>query len=143
MHSSGGSTRVAATVEDAEVVIGGWRTEEMVVWCVLPTGATRPNVDEKSGGGEGIRRKAWWHVGMKQEGADAIVEGADAIVEGAEDAFSATVLLRSVGTCETEDCAMSSEEGAKGEVIKLFSIIGLEGVDGSTKLGGDIGKERC
>jgi hypothetical protein len=42
-----------------------------------------------------------------------------------------------------EDSAMSSEEGANGEVVKLFSISGLEGVDGSTELGGNIGKERC
>ena len=70
-------------------------------------------------------------------------EGADAIVEGAENAFSSTVLLRSVGTCETEYSAVSSEEGANGEVVKLFSIIGLKGMDGSTELGGDEGEKGC
>jgi hypothetical protein len=136
MRSSGSCTGVAATAKDAEIVTGGWCTEEKVVWCILPTGATRPNVNEKSSGGEGIRPKAWWHVGMEQEGADTIVEGA-------ENAFSTTVLLRSVGTRETEDSAMSSEEGANGEVVKLFSIIGLEGMDGSTELGGDEGEKGC
>ena len=100
MRSSGGCTGVAAIAKDAEVIIGGWCTEQEVVWCILPTGATRPNVNEKSGSGEGIRPKAWWHVGMEQEGADAIVEGA-------ENAFSAIVLLRGVGTREAEDSAMS------------------------------------
>jgi hypothetical protein len=99
-------------------------------------GATRPNVKEESCGGEGIRPKAWWHVGMEQEGADAIVEGA-------EDAFSTTILLRSVGTREMEDSAMSSEEYVNSEVVKLFSIVGLKGMDGSTKLGGDVGEKRC
>jgi hypothetical protein len=40
-----------------------------------------------------------------------------------------------------EDSAMSSEESANSEVVKLFAIICLEGVDGSTELGGDIGEK--
>jgi hypothetical protein len=70
-------------------------------------------------------------------------ECADAIVEGAEDAFSTAVLLRRVGTCETEDCSMSSEESANSKVVKFFVVIGLEGMDGSTELGGDIGEKGC
>jgi hypothetical protein len=81
-------------------------------------------------------QKAWWHVGMEQECADAIIKGA-------EDAFSTVVLLRRVGTRETEDSAMSSEESANSEVVKLFSVIGLESMDGSTKLGGDVGEKGC
>jgi hypothetical protein len=68
---------------------------------------------------------------------------ADPIVEGAEDAFSTAVLLRRVGTREMEDNAMSSEESANSEVIKLFAIIGLEDMDGSTELGGDVGEKGC
>lgn len=44
MRSSGGCTRVAATAEDAEVVIGGWCTKQKVVWCILPTGTTKSMV---------------------------------------------------------------------------------------------------
>jgi hypothetical protein len=77
MRSSVGCTGIAATAKDAEIVIGGWCAKEKVVWCILPAGATRPDVDEESGGGECIRPKAWWHVGMEQECADAIVEGAE------------------------------------------------------------------
>jgi hypothetical protein len=65
MRSSRGCTGVAATAKDAEVIIGRWCAEEKVVWCILPAGATRPNVNEKSGDGEGIQPKAWWHVGME------------------------------------------------------------------------------
>jgi hypothetical protein len=133
VHSCGGCTRIAATTKDAEIVVGGRCAKEKVVWCVLPAGATRPDVNEESGGGECIRPKAWWHVGMEQECADAIVEGA-------EDAFSTAILLRRVGTRETEDSAMSSEESVNSELAKLFAIIGLEGMDGSTELGGDIGE---
>jgi hypothetical protein len=136
MHSSGGCPRVATTTKDVEIIIGRWCAKEKVVWCILPAGATRPDANKKSGGGECIRPKAWWHVGMEQECADAIVEGA-------EDAFSTAVLLRRVGTREMKDSAMSSEEGANIEVVKLFVVIGLEGMDGSTKLGGDIGEKVC
>jgi hypothetical protein len=38
---------------------------------------------------------------------------------------------------------MSSEKSANSEVVKLFAVIGLEGMDGSTKLGGDIGEKGC
>jgi hypothetical protein len=70
-------------------------------------------------------------------------EYADTIVEGTEDAFSMAILLRRVGTRETEDSAMSSEESVNIEVVKLFVVIGLEGIDGSTELGGDKGEKRC
>jgi hypothetical protein len=136
VRSCGGCTGIAATTKDAEIVVGGWCAKEKVVWCVLPAGATRPDVNEESGGGECIRPKAWWHVGMEQECADAIIEGT-------EDAFSTAVLLRRVGTRETEDSAMSSKESANSEVVKLFVVIGLEGMDGSTELGGDVGEKGC
>jgi hypothetical protein len=135
MHNSGGCTGIAATAKDVEIVVGGRCAKEKVVWCILPVGATRPDVNE-SGGGECIRPKAWWHVGMEQECADAIIEGA-------EDVFSMAILLRRVGTRETEDSAMSSEKSANNEVVKLFAVIGLEGMDGSTELGGDVGEKGC
>jgi hypothetical protein len=89
MRSSGGCTRIAATAKDVEIVVGGWCAKEKVVWCILPAGATRPDVNEESGSGECIRSKAWWHVGMEQECADAIVEGA-------EDAFSTVIRLKRI-----------------------------------------------
>jgi hypothetical protein len=62
---------------------------------------------------------------------------------GAEDAFNTTVLLRRVGTREKEGSAMSSEESANNKVVKFFAVIDLEGMDGSTELGGDIGEKGC
>jgi hypothetical protein len=135
MRSSGGCTGIATTAKDVEIIVGGRCAKEKVVWCILPAGVTRPDVNEESGSGECIRPKAWWHVGMEQECADTIVEGV-------EDAFSMAILLRHVGTRETKDSAMSSEESANSKVVKFFAIIGLEGIDGSTELGGDVGEKR-
>jgi hypothetical protein len=134
--SGGGCTGIAATTKDAEILVGGRCAKQKVVWCALPAGTIWLDVNEESGGGECIWPKARWHVGMEQECADAIVEGA-------EDAFGTAVLLGHVGTRETEDSAMSSEESANSKVVKLFAIIGLEGMDGSTELGRDIGEKGC
>lgn len=134
MCSSGGDTRVATTAKNAEVIIRWWSTKQKMMWCILPARATGANVDEKSSGGEGIRPKTWGHVGMKQEGADAIIEGA-------KDAFSATVLLRSVGTRETENSAMSSKKSTDSEVVKFFAVISLKSMYGATKLCGDEGEK--
>jgi hypothetical protein len=38
---------------------------------------------------------------------------------------------------------MSSEESANSKVVKFFAVIDLEGMDGSTELGGDIGQKGC
>ena len=94
MRSGGSNARVAKATEDAKVVIGGWRAKEEVVGRVVPAGAARTNVNEKSGGGKSIRPKPRRHMGMEQKGANTIIEGA-------EDAFGTTVLLRGVRTCET------------------------------------------
>ena len=34
---------------------------------------------------------------------------------------------------------MCGEEGANREVVELLPVVGLDSVDGATKLGGDIG----
>ena len=41
-------------------------------------------------------------------------ERANAVIESAEDAFSATVLLRSIRAGETKSCAVCGEESTDG-----------------------------
>jgi len=60
--------------------------------------------------------------------------GACAVVEGAQDPFGTSVLLGSVGAGEAQDNTACSEEGAKGSVVKLASIISLERHDRPAKL---------
>jgi hypothetical protein len=63
---------------------------------------------------------------------------ADAIIKSAEDALGAAVLLGRVRTGQTEDGAVRGKKGAKSDVVKLFSVIGLECKDGAIELCGDI-----
>ena len=68
-------------------------------------------------------------------------EGADAIVEGAKDALGTAVLLRRIWTSETKNSAVRGQKGADSGVVELFTVVGLEGVNGTTELGGDVGVE--
>ena len=131
MRGGGGGARVAAAAEDTKIVVGGRHTKEKLVRRIVPTHTAGADVDEESRHGEGIRPEPWGHVGMKQKGAHAVVEST-------KNAFGATVLLRSVWTRETKNGTVGGEEGADGDVVELFAVIGLEGMYGSAELGGDV-----
>ena len=51
MRSGGGDTRITSTPEYPEIVVGWWGTEEEMMRGIVPTGTTRANVNEQSGGG--------------------------------------------------------------------------------------------
>jgi hypothetical protein len=65
-------------------------------------------------------------------------KGTDAVIKGAENALGTTILLRGVGTGETKYGAVRREEVANGGVIELFTIIYLESMYRTTKLGGHV-----
>ena len=46
MRRSGTDARVAQATEDAWLIVGGWRAEQEVMRCKIPTSATRTNVNE-------------------------------------------------------------------------------------------------
>jgi hypothetical protein len=73
-------------------------------------------------------------MGMKKEGADAVIKCA-------ENALDTTILLRGVGTCETKNGTVRRKKVANGGVIEFFTIICLESVYRTTKLGGHVGVE--
>ena len=58
----------------------------------VPTNAARPKVDQERRRGKSILPKTRRDVGVKQEGANAVIESA-------KDTFRPPVLLRSVRAC--------------------------------------------
>lgn len=62
-------------------------------------------------------------------------EATEALGEGAYDALGPAVLLRGVGASEMENDAVSGQELAERLVVKLSSIVGVEGEDGPLELG--------
>jgi hypothetical protein len=68
-------------------------------------------------------------------------EAANHIVGGANDTFGQAILGRGLGAWETQLNAMGEEEGARGVVVEVVTIITLEGMDRAMELGGDPGEE--
>jgi hypothetical protein len=66
---------------------------------------------------------------------------ADHVGGGANDAFGPTIMGSGVGARETQLDAMSEEEGVRGVVVELTTIITLEGMDQATKLDRDLNEE--
>ena len=74
MGSSGGEIGVAATPEDTEVVIRGWRPVEPHVWGGEVECLGGKNVKEGCGG-KSLNPIGWGDTGLKQEGANNIIDG--------------------------------------------------------------------
>jgi hypothetical protein len=135
MRRSSGDARIAETAEDAKLVIRRQCTEEEMMRSEVAAGATWADIKKESGCGECVGPETRRHVGVKEEGANAVIESA-------EDTFGATILLRSVWACEAKGGAMSGEESANSEVVELLPVVCLQRKNGTTKLRGDIGIKR-
>ena len=64
---------------------------------------------------------------------------ADAVVKSAEDPLGAAVLLGCVRACETKGSAVRREKVTGGSIVKLFSVVSLEGKNRAPELVGDVG----
>jgi hypothetical protein len=91
-------------------------------------------VDEMCGGVQGLCPVAGRERRLKKEATDHVGGGVN-------DVFGPVVLGRGVGVRETQLDAVGKEEGARGVVVELATIITLEGTDRATELGGDLGEE--
>lgn len=60
---------------------------------------------------------------------------------GADNSFGLAILGRGVRAREMQVNVVGEEQGARGEVVKLATVIGLECMNRATELGGDLGKE--
>ena len=132
--SSGGEIGVAATPEDTEVVIRGWRPVEHHVWGGEVECLGGKNVKEEGCGGKSLNPIGWGDTGLKQEGTNNIIDGTN-------NAFSFTVLRRGIRTGHPELDAVGEEEGMGSMIVELASIIALNTLNGDTKLRSHIGKE--
>jgi hypothetical protein len=65
-------------------------------------------------------------------------QGTQYIIDGENDALGFTVLRRSVWTRHSQKHPIGGEECTRGGVIKLMTIVTLDGFDGAAKLCGDI-----
>jgi len=74
------------------------------------------------------------NAGLKQKRAHNVVNGA-------KSAFGFAILLGSVGARHAKDGTMGEEERAGRRVIKLTTVVALDGLHMSVKLGTHVGKK--
>ena len=86
-----GDIGITQATKDVKIIIGWRRPKQKMVRGIVPAWFTRPEVEKESGGGECIGPKARWHVCMKEQSADTLIEGA-------ENTFGTAVLLGCVWT---------------------------------------------
>ena len=99
---------------------------------VVPARTTRANVKEKAGGRKGVRPETGRHVGVEEQLADTVIKTAN-------DALGVTIRLRRVGEGKAEGGTVRRKKVVNSNIVKLFAVVSLQGKDGTTKLGGDIG----
>jgi len=102
------------------------------MWFKVPTSTSWTDVDEERGGGESIRPKLGWDIGVEKKSTHAIIEGA-------KNPFGATILLRGIRVGEIKNRVMCGEEGANPDVVELLPVVSLQGMNGTPKLRSDIG----
>jgi len=134
MDGSGREVWVTFAAKDSKVIIGRRFAQKGKVRRGEVEGLGRQNVNEGGRRGEGLDPVAGRHGGLKQQGANDIINRAN-------NTFSFTVLRGGVGTRHSKMNAPSEEERAGSGVIKLFAIVALNGFDARAKLGRGVGEE--
>jgi hypothetical protein len=133
MRSGGGSVGIAGTSEHTKVVVGGGCAIQSEVGSRVAHRLRGETVEEMCGGVHGLCPVAGRERCLKEKATDHVGGGAN-------DVFGPVVLGRGVGARETQLDTMREEEGMRGVVVELTTIITLEGTDRATKLGGDPGE---
>lgn len=100
------------------VLIGGLGPKESKVRSRKIKRFGWQNIEEVGGGTESCSPKGGRYVSLEKEGANDIVSSVN-------NAFSFTILGRSVGARHSEMNAMGQEESAGAEVIELAAVVSL------------------
>jgi hypothetical protein len=130
--SSDSGVRVTRTPEDSKVIVSRRGTEKSVMRRGSEIGSGR--IEEVGGGVQALSPEASRKRGLKQKGAHGIVGGAN-------HAFSLTILRRGIRTRHAQLNTVREEESSGGGVVKLTTIVTLDGLDGETELCGHPSEE--
>ena len=67
---------------------------------------------------------------------------ADTVIKSANGALGATILLWRVGTGEAKDGAVGRKKIADGDVVKLLTVVSLQGENRTTELLGNVAENK-
>jgi hypothetical protein len=116
------------------VIVPRRGTEEGVVRCGSGTGSGRKAVKKVGGGVQALSPEASRKRGLKQKSAHGVVGGAN-------HPLCLAILRRGVWARHAQLNTVREEESSGGGVIKLATIVTLDGLDGETELSGHPSKE--
>jgi hypothetical protein len=132
--SSGSGVRVTRTPEDLKVIIPRRGTEKNVVWRGSGASSGRKTIKEVGGGVQALSPEASRKRRLKQKGAHGVVGDAN-------HAFSLAILRGGIRARHAQLDTVRGEESAGGGVIKLTTIVTLDGLDGEAELCGHPSEE--
>jgi len=116
------------------VIVARRGTEESVVWRGSWTGSGRKAIKEIGGGVQALNPKTSRKRGLQEKSAHGVVGGAN-------HALSLAVLRGGIRARHAQLDTVREEEGTGGRVIKLLTIVTLDGLDGEAELCGHPSEE--
>jgi hypothetical protein len=134
VRGSGSGVGVTRTPKHAEVIVPRRGTEEGVVRSGSGAGRRRKAVKKVGGGVQALSPEASGKRGLKQKGTHSVVGGTN-------HPLSLAILRGGVWTRHAELNTVREEEISGGGVIKLATIVTLDGLDGEAELCGHPSKE--
>jgi hypothetical protein len=134
VESDGREVRVAGTLKDLKVRIGGSGSQEGKVekrggYCLVGE-----EVEEIGGGVKALNPVVGWKRSLQHQGTHDIIGGVN-------HALGLAILRGGVGARNPKLDTVGEEEGAGGGVIELSPVIALDTADGATKLRENVGEE--
>jgi hypothetical protein len=124
--SGGCGVRVTHTLEDSKVIVPRRGTEKSMVWCGSGAGSGRKTIKEIGGGVQALSPEASRKRRLEQKSVHGVVSGAN-------HALSLAILRGGIQTRHAQLDTVREEEGTGGEVIKLTTIVTLDGLDGEAE----------
>ena len=122
----GGGRLIGIThaTEDTEMVVGGWRAEEKLMWSDSTSSLAWAPIKEIGRSGEGLRPECGRRVRVNEHGMNTVVESTQC-------ALRLAVLRRSIWAREAEHNAIVLEVFSEGKIIKLAAFVSLETENGN------------
>jgi hypothetical protein len=117
-----------------KVIVPRRGTEKSVVWCGSGTGSRRKMVEEVGGGVQALSPETSRKRHLEQKGAHGVICGAN-------HALNFAILRGGIRARHAQLDTVREEEGTGGGVIKLTTIVTLDGLDCEAELCGHPGEE--
>jgi hypothetical protein len=132
--SGGCGVRVTRTPENAKVIVPRRGTEKSVVWCGSGAGSGRKTIKEIGGGVQALSPEASRKRRLEQKSAHGVISGVN-------HPLSLAILRGGIRARHAQLDTVREEEGTEGGVIKLTTIVALDGLDCEAELRGHPSEE--